>query len=308
MSFEVTTAFRKEYTDSFEITYQQMMPMLKGAVRNETQNGEEKFWDFIGRTSAIKNRARGSKTQHISTPHTRRRCTLNSYTWSDTTSDLDKIQMMKDPNSDYLKVGVGALNRGADEEILAAMGGVAYAGKGGTLSINNYDIGECRLVSGSGAVRDAGLDHTDTVATPITIAKIATCGELMDDASVPKEGRYICMNAYNKYQLLQIDKVGSEDYNKIKALYAGEITEFMGFQFIFLPTERFTINSTETDCIECYAWQRDAVMLATAKDITTRVDELPDENYDIQAFAEAFYGATRLQGPGVVEILLQYKA
>jgi len=32
---------------------------------------------------------------------------------------------------------------------------------------------------------------------------------------------------------------------------------------------------------------------------------LPDENYDIQAFAEAFYGATRLQGPGVIEILLQ---
>lgn len=308
MSYEVTTAFRKEYSDSFMLTYQQMSPLLKAAVRNETQNGEEKFWDFIGRTSAIKNRARGSKTQHISTPHTRRRCTLNSYTWSDTTSDLDKINMMKDPNSDYLKVGVAALNRGSDEEVLAAMGGIAYAGKGGTVSINNYDLGECRLISGDGAIVAAGSDHSNTTATAITVAKLALCGELMDDASVPSEGRYITMNSYNKWQLLQDTKVGSMDYNKVKALYAGEIADFMGFQFIFLPTERYTVNSAETDCIECYAWQRDAVLMATAKDVTTKVDPLPDENYDIQAFAEAFYGATRLQGPGVVEILLKTSA
>jgi hypothetical protein len=287
------------------ITYQQMTPFLKGAVRNEAQNGEEKFWDFIGRTSALKNRVRGSKTQHISTPHTRRRCTLNSYTWSDTTSDLDKIQMMKDPNSDYLKVGVAALYRGCDEEILAAMGGAAYAGKAGATTVNNYDIGECRLIDADGTVRAAGLDHAD-VATPtaLTVAKIATCGQLMDDATVPQEGRYIVANPYNKWQLLQDTKVGSSDYNAVKALYAGEIKTFMGFEFIFMPTERFTYNATEVTAIECYAWQRDAVLLATAKDVTTKVDPLPDENYDIQAFAECFYGATRLQGPGVIEMLL----
>ena len=308
MSYEVTTAFRNEYTNSFMITYQQLNPFLKSSVRNEMQNGEEKFWDFIGRTSAVKNRARGAKTQHISTPHTRRRCTLNSYTWSDTTSDLDKINMMKDPNSDYLKVGVAAIHRGGDEEILAAMGGTAYAGKGGTISVNNYDIGESRLIDGDGNIVTAGSDHSDTAQTAITIAKIALCGELMDDSTVPQDGRYMTMNPYNKWQLLQDAKVGSDEYNKIKALYAGEIMDFMGFQFIFMPTERYTVNATDTACIECYAWQRDAVLLATAKNVTTKVDPLPDENYDIQAFAEAFYGSTRLQGPGVIEMLLKTSA
>lgn len=305
MSFEVTTAFRKEFSDSFMITYQQMNPFLRGAVRTESQSSEEKFWDFIGRTSALKNRVRKAKTQHIDTPHTRRKCSLNSYTWSDTTSDLDKIQMMKDPTSDYLKVGVAALHRGLDEEILAAMGGIAYAGKGGTVAINNYDIGESRLIAGDGAVVTAGAVHTNTTATALTIAKIATIGELLDDASVPQDGRYLVCNPYNKWQLLQDTKIGSADYNKIKALYAGDIADFMGFQFIWMPSERFTVNSAETDCIECYAWQRDAVLLAMAKDVTTKVDPLPDENYDIQAWAETFYGATRLQGPGVVEILLK---
>lgn len=308
MSYEVTTAFRKEYSDSFMITYQQMQSFLRSSVRNETQNSEEKFWDFIGRTSAIKDRARGSKTQHISTPHSRRRCTLHSYTWSDTTSDLDKIQMMKDPNSDYLKVGVAAMARGLDEEVLAALGGTAYTGKAGTTAVNNYDVGECRLVDGDGSIVTAGSDHSDTTETALTIAKLATLGELMDDASVPQEGRYLVTNPYNKWQLLQDTKVGSSDYNKVKALVNGEIMDFMGFQFIFMPTERFTVNATDTGCIECYAWQRDAMLLAMAKDVTTKVDPLPDENYDIQAWAETFYGATRLQGPGVIEILLKTSA
>lgn len=308
MSIEVTTAFRREYTDAFMLTYQQLSSYLRSAVRNETQAGEEKFWDFIGQTSAIKDRARGSKTQHINTPHSRRRCTLHSYTWSDTTSDLDKIQMMKDPNSDYLRVGVGALYRGMDEEILAALGGTAYTGKGGTTTVNNYDIGECRLIDGDGTLVSAGSDHSATTETALTIAKIASVGELMDDASVPQEGRYIVSNPYNKWQLLQDAKIGSSDYNKIKALYAGEIMDFMGFQFIFMPTDRFTVNATDTGCIECYAWQRDAALIAMAKDITTKVDPLPDENYDVQAFAEAFYGSTRLQGPGVIEILLKTSA
>jgi hypothetical protein len=308
MSYEVTTAFRREYTDAFMITYQQMMGFLKPTVRNETQSGEEKFWDFVGRTSAIKDRARGSKTQHISTPHSRRRNTLHSYTWSDTTSDLDKIQMMKDPNSDYLKVGVAALHRGMDEEILAAMGGPVYTGKGGTTVVQNYEVGECRLMDGDGTVVDAGSDHSDTTETALTVAKIATMGDLLDDASVPMEGRYITANPYQKWQLLQDTKIGSSDYNRIKALYAGEISDFMGFQFVFMPTERFTVNATDTSCIECYAWQRDAMLFATAKDIMTRTDPLPDENYDVQVFAEAFYGATRLQGAGVIEVLLKTSA
>lgn len=308
MSFEITTAFKKEFSDSFEIAYQQMSPILRPCVRIETQEAEEKFWDFIGRTTAIRDRVRGSKTQHISTPHSRRRCTMRPATWSDTTSSLDKINAMKDPTSDYLKVGVAALHRCADEDILAAMGGIAYTGKGGTVAVNNYDIGECRLIAGDGNVVTAGSDHSDTTATAITVAKLATIGEIMDDASVPQEGRYITMNPYNKYQLLQDTKVGSSDYNKIKALYSGDIADFMGFQFKFMPTERFTVNGTETDCIECYAWQRDAVLFTVGKDVETKVDNLPDENYDVQAWAETFYGAVRLQGPGVIEINLKKAA
>lgn len=306
MSFEVTTAFRKEYSDSFMHLYQQMQSKLEVVVRRETQNSEEKFWDFIGETATKKNRARGSKTPRMNTPHSRRRCTLFSATWADTTSDLDKIQMMKDPTSDYLKSAVAALNRDKDEAILEAMGAIAFTGKGGTVQIAAKD--ECTLINGDGTVVAAGEAFSNTTETALTIPKIALIGELMDDASVPEEGRYIVTNSYNKWQLLQDTKVGSSDYNKIKALYAGDIDDFMGFKFVFLPTSRFKVNAKDTGTIECFGFQRDAVLLATGKEITTKVDPLPDENYDIQAFAEMFIGAIRLQGPGVVPILLKTKA
>jgi hypothetical protein len=302
MSFEVTTAFRKEYSDSFLIAYQQMESKLRSAVRIETQNSEEKFWDFIGRTTAIKNRPRGSKTQHISTPHTRRRCTLNSYTWSDTTSSLDVIQMMKDPNSDYLKVGVAALMRGMDEEILAAAGGTAYTKKEGDTAMTMTN--DCYKINSDGTVAAPGVAFTDTTQTGLTIEKMAKIGELMDEQSVPDSERYIICNPYQKWLLLQDTKVGSVDYNNVKALWQGEVNTFMNFTFIFLPTERFTYNATDTAAIECYAWQRDSMLLSMGKDVTTKVDNLPDENYDVQAFAEAFYGSVRLRGEGVIPINL----
>jgi hypothetical protein len=308
MSFEVTTSFRKEYTDSFMLLYQQLKSMLEGCVRRETQNGEQKFYDFIGITSAIKDRARASQTPRMNTPHSRRSNVLHSYTWADTTSDLDKIQMMKDPTSDYLKSAVGSLNRAKDETLLAALGGDVLTGKDGSVTVHNYDVGECRLIDGDGTVVTAGSDHSASTETPLTIAKLGTCGELLDDASVPTEGRYFVANPYNKWQLLNTTEIKSADYNTVKALAHGEINTFMGFEFKWLPTDRFTVNATDTGCIECYAFQRDAILLATAKDITTKVDPLPTENYDIQAFAEMFLGALRLQGPGVIEILLDKAA
>jgi len=306
MSFEVTTAFRKEYSASFMLLFQQLQSKLETVVRRETQNSEEKFWDFIGQTSTKKNRARASKTPRMNTPHSRRRCTLDSFTWADTTSDLDKIQMMKDPTSDYLRSAVGALNRAKDETLLLAMGATAFTGKKGEVSMAAKD--ECTLINGDGTVVGAGSDFSDTTETALTIAKIGLIGELMDDASVPQEGRYIVTNPYNKWQLLQDTKIGSADYNKIKALYEGEISDFMGFNFVFLPSDRFEVNSTDTGCIECFGFQRDSVLLATGKEITTKVDPLPDENYDIQAFAEMFIGAVRMQGSGVVPILLKKAA
>ena len=303
MSIEITTAFKKQYEASFRLVYQQLEGKLRGTVRNETQNAEVKFWDFVGATTAVRDRARGSATPRINTPHSRRACKLHSLTWADTTSDLDKIQAMADPTSDYLRAGVGAIRRGEDELILEAAYADVLTGKEGTTTVTAAT--ECYKVNGDGTAAAAGTALTNTTETGLTIAKIGMIGARLDDKSVPSEGRFIVCNTDQKWYLLGSTKVTSADYATVKALAQGDINTFMGFNFVWLPSDRFTANATDTGCYQCVAYQREAMLLAMAKDITTKMDQLPTENYDVQAFAEQMAGAVRLQADGVIPILLK---
>ena len=49
-----------------------------------------------------------------------------------------------------------------------------------------------------------------------------------------------------------------------------------------------------------YAWQKNAMGIAVAKEITARLSERPDKDYAVQTYACGTWGATRIQGPGVV--------
>ena len=94
-------------------------------------------------------------------------------------------------------------------------------------------------------------------------------------------------------------------YNDKKVLVDDDLSYFMGFNFIWMEDDRFTVNATDTSCIQCAAWQRDALLQVTGMEVSTNVTKLPDENYDTQVWARSFKGNLRLQGPGVVLMLLK---
>jgi hypothetical protein len=306
LPISIDTAFIKQYAAVFEHLFQQTTSELRSTVRNESQNAEMKFWDFIGPTSVTWDLPRGSDTPNIPTPFSRRKCLLRRANWGEFIDDFDRIQMLKDPTSDDIKNAVNALHRAIDERILEGLGADVSTGKEGTTTVHNYDVGECRLMEGDGTLVTAGSDHSDTTETPLTIAKLADIGKILDDASVPSQGRHFVANPYNKWQLLQTTEVKSYDYNTVKALANGEIDTFMNFKFHWLPTERFTVNATDTGTIECYAWHNSAMLLSVGKDIVTNVDRVPHKLNSVLAQAEMFIGAVRLQGPGVIEVLLKY--
>ena len=304
MSTEITVAFKNQYRASFELKYQQMPSMLEGTVRNESQQGEVGFWDFIGEVAPVWDLPRHADTPQIDTPHTRRALKLHSAEWADLIDEDDKIQTLVDPTSDYIRVAVAAMNRAKDERILEALGGAVLTGKAGTTSVNFYDVGESRVINGTGTLIDAGSDAGATTETGLTIDKIGLCGLLLDEASVPMEGRTIVANAWNKTYLLGSTRVTSSDYATVKALARGEIDTWMGFTFKWLPTDRFQNHAVDVSGIECFAYHRDAVLLAIAKDVTTKVDTLPGKRYSVQPYAKMRIGSTRLQGPGVVKMVL----
>jgi hypothetical protein len=304
----IDTAFKRTYSATFEYVFQQMMSELRPTVRNETQEGEMKMWDFVGPTSGQWDLPRNSDTPNIPTPYTRRKCVLHRWNWGEYIDTWDKIKMLKDPTSDTIKMAVGAANRGMDERILQAAYATAYKGKDGDEPVNYYDVGECRLIDSAGTVIEAGSDFSTagTESTGLTLAKIALIGSLMDNASVPQNDRYIVANTDQKWYLLGSTKATSTDYAGVKALVNGQIDTFMGFTFKWLPSDRFTANSTYTTCPawNCVAYQKSAMLMTLGKDIITSVDVVPTKTNSVLAQAEMFIGSVRLQGPGVVLIPL----
>lgn len=317
MSFEITTAFVEQYRANILLLSQQKMSRLRGTCIEESVTGRTFYGERIGATAGRDITERHGDTPLISTPHSRRRGTMIDWDIADLVDQLDKQKMLIDPTSTYVQNFIAAANRRIDLHIYDALGGTAAAGQTGATIINNYDSGECRLIGSAGAVETAGADHTAATADALTIAKLLSCKQLLDEGDIdPDRQRYFVTNPYNLCQLLNTTEVKSVDYNTVKALAQGQIDTFMGFKFIMLQDYQDATKGHLQDCdkedadeaVECYAWAQGAVKLGVGKDITTRIDIRVDKRMSVQPYLCMSFGAVRVEGPAVVEIALKKKA
>jgi len=303
MSTQIPVSFVDHYKTNILLLSQQMQSKLEGCCRKETITGDAMFVERIGATEMQPITTRHGDTPQVDTPHSRRKLTVADYNWSDKIDRLDKLKMVTEPQSTYVRNAVAAANRQKDDVIIDAIFGAAYSGHTGATTVNMYDVGECRLIESSGVIVTAGSDWSDTVETPLTIAKLLTCKQLLDDAEIDESRqRYFLTNPYNINQLLNTTEVKSSDYNTVKALAQGQIDTYMGFKFIM--STRLNADDTDTGATQCAAFAQDAIVLAVPEDITVKIDELPTKNYTVQVYVELSLGATRVEGPAVVGITL----
>lgn len=303
MSVQITTAFVDQFKANILLLSQQKEATLRQCCRMEDMTGDTLFVERIGATQAQLKGARHGDTPLISTPHSRRKLTMADYNWADLIDKPDRLKMLIDPESTYAQNAVMAFNRSIDDVIITALGGAAYSGHTGATTVNNYDVGECRLVESDGTIATAGSDWSDTTETGLTIAKLLTCKQLLDDAEIDKDRqRYFVTNPYNINQLLNTTEVKSSDYNTVKALAQGQIDTYMGFKF--LMHTRLAADDTDTGATKCYAFAQDAIVLVVAEEPAVRITERDDKNYSTQVYVEMSIGATRVEGPAVVGITL----
>ncbi len=317
MSFEITVAFVEQYRANILLLSQQMMSRLRATCEEETVVGRTFYGERISATAGSDIEERHGDTPLVSTPHSRRRGTMIDWDWADLVDDLDKQKMLIDPTSTYVLNAIAAANRRIDEHIYDALGGIAAAGQSGGTSINNYDAGECRLVNADGEVKNAGVNHTNSTETALTIPKLLTCKTLLDEGDInPDRQRYFCYNPFNMNQLLNLTEVKSADYNTVKALAHGSVDTFMAFKFLMLQNFQDVTKGHLVDCpqqttadeaVECYAWAQGAIKLGVGKDVTTRIDTRIDKRMSIQPYLKMSFGAVRQEGPAVVEISLKKK-
>ena len=303
MSVQITTAFVDQFKSNILLLSQQKESKLRVVARMEDVTGDTLFVERVSATEAQLIASRHGDTPQIDTPHSRRKLSMADYNWADLIDNVDKLKMLIDPQSTYAQNAVMAFNRTIDEVVITALGGAAYGGHTGGTTINNYAVGECRLIGSDGVIIAAGSNFTDTTETALTISKLLTCKQLLDDAEIDdSRQRYLLTNPYNINQMLNTTEVKSSDYNTVKALAMGQLDTFMGFKFI--KSTLLSSDATDTGATNCYAFAQDAIVLAISEEPTVRISERDDKNYSTQVYVEMSIGATRVEGPAVVEINL----
>jgi len=305
MSQQIPIAFVDQVKDNILMLSQQKPAKLRMTCRSESVTGDTMFVERLGPKDAQLRGVRHGETPISDADHTRRQLLMNDYVVpADIIDKPDKLKMLIDPQSPYAQNQVYSLNRQIDDVVITALGGITRSGHTGATTVNNYDSGECRLVEADGTIVTAGSDWSDTDETALTIAKLLTCKQLLDDAEIDDERqRYFLCNPYNINQLLNTTEVKSADYNTVKALAQGQIDTFMGFKFI--KSTRLVADDVDTGATKCYAYAQDSIVLAVAEEPTVNIDLRPDMLNSTQIFSTLSIGATRVEGPAVVGILLK---
>lgn len=192
--------------------------------------------------------------------------------------------MLIDPTSAYAEAGAMAMGRAIDDAIIAAADGTAYTGVDGGTS-TSFDTNMIVDVQ----TRWPGVTAADV---GMNVAKLLEAGKLLGAGNVdPDEEKWCVMNARQIKSLLMDTKISSHDYNAIKPLVSGQVSQFAGFNII--PTERIGTDANGDDKV--LFWAKGGMLLGLGRDITTKITERPDKNYATQVFCSMTIGATRME-------------
>jgi hypothetical protein len=290
MSVQITTAFVQQYKANVEHLVQQKGSRLRPFVRVESQAAEFDFYDRIGSTSALEVTGRHQDTPLVNVPHDRRRVSLRDFDWADLIDRTDRIRLLIDPTSPYAQSAAFALGRKMDQIIIESAFGSAVSGKtgGSTVAFPSSQQIAVNYVESGGAT-NSGL----------TIAKLRKAKEILDAKEVdPSDSRIIVVTAKQVTDLLQSTEVTSSDFNSVKALVAGEVNTFMGFEFV--RTELLNTDASSHRRVIAYA--KSGLLCAMGQDINVDIGPRRDKRNSTQVYCSASFGATRMEEEKVVEI------
>lgn len=287
----ITTAFVQQYKDNIAQLVQQKSTKLRSTVMVDSDfTGEFKFYDQLGDTDLVEKTARNQDTPSIDADHKRRRLPRRDFIHAHLLDKEDELQLIVDPKSAYsISIGMAA-GRKIDDVIIAAFIATAYTGKTGSVAqaFANDDATNVIAVGGAGLTKN----------------KLIEAKEILDNLDVEDEDRTCVCTPKQISDLLKTTEVTSSDYNTVKALVAGEINTWVGFNFKRISNKRLPVLAgTANRGVYCY--HKAAMQLGVQKEPSVKIDERPDKNYLTQVWLGMSIGATRLEEDRIVQIACQ---
>jgi len=277
MSKQLTDAAVAQFDGEVKHAYQGM-GMLRPTVRNRT--------GVVGSTHRFPKMGKGTATPRISQTdvvpmniaHTNATATLEDWNAPEYTDIFDQQKVNYSERQELATVIAGAIGRREDQLIIDAIDAAST-----TLTVSE-------------AIGGAN--------TGLNTSKLRRAMRLLDDNAVPAGQRYFLGHAIAKEQLLGETEPTSGDFNTVRALVNGEITSFVGFQFLWMETRSEGGLTLASNIRTNYAWHggpMGSVGLATGINFNTEVNYIADKT---SWLANGLFsaGAVTIDALGVVEI------
>lgn len=293
MSLQIDTALVNQFSANVMMLAQQMESRLSTACRVETLRGEYGFFDQIGAVDPVERTSRHADTPFTEVPHSRRRVAGRDWEMSEIIDKQDVIRALQDPQGSYTRAFAAGMNRQKDRLFMSSFFAAAQTGKAGTDTV--------AFPSG----QQIAVDYVETGSatnSSLTVAKLRRARELLMDAEVGEgSDLYIACSQREINSLLRDTVVGSMDFNSIRALVNGEVNQFMGFNFIRIPSGIIPVNGSSNRRIPC--WHREGMLYASMLEPETRAAEDPTKGFNIRLYMRSVFGFTRMEEARCVEII-----
>ena len=220
----VTTAFTEQYSALIYNLAQQKGSKMRNRVRVEpVQQAKNAFFERLGEAAVQEITTRHGDTPLNEIPHSRRRVTPADYNTATLLDNADQIKMLIDPTNPYAVAQANALGREIDDVIIAAAFGSASTGVAGGTSVAFKD--ESYSIEGTALGTRTALGTLCAVGTiaDIDLAKILLMMALFNEQDVdPDTPKHWMVAPKTIGDMLDIEEIGSADYNTIRALQRGE--------------------------------------------------------------------------------------
>lgn len=282
-SVDIPVSYVTQFSNNVHLLAEQKVSRLLPAVMREDVKGESWTVEITGGVSVNQINERHGDTPLNNTPQTRRWGFISDFDVADLIDKQDRVKMLIELDSIYTMRHAGAMGRGIDDSIITAMFATAITGHAGG-GTTPFDTSNQQIASGS---------------TGLTIDKLNRAKEILDANEVDEfYPRFFACQARQLRELLEDDKVTSQDFNTVKALVKGEIDTFLGFKFI--RTQRLPVATSVRNCA---AWAQPAIRFGMAMSPNTTASVRPDKRNAQQIYTCGSWGALRVEDAMLVSVL-----
>jgi len=293
---EVEEAYVRQYSANVYRMAQQTGSRLRPYVTEVPMKGESMTFPRVHPTAAIRSTSIYDDSPIVHTPFSVRTLRAYEYVWGDMVDWKQDLNLLIDPTSDVTAMGAYAMGRVIDDIIIEdGFLGDAYEGKKGETTVTFPDSQKIPITVGGGSSN-----------TGMNLAKLKEAKSLFGKADIdldnPANKLYMAISQSQLDDLLDEDKLTSNEYANVKALVNGDVDSFMGFKFIRLERLKKTDIGSGDIARTCVAWTKGAIKLAMPQEITGHISERADKNYNWYSHMKMKTGSCRLEDQMVVHI------